>query len=128
MGLPPDVYYRVVNIASSYYVLLDRLKKMENSVMFKAPIKDGQPHGNQVIDTTAHKAEKIMQRQEECRRKIAAIELTWKHLGPVYKKFIKQHFFEHKAIESIDLPMSLQDKKDVRKFFLIKLARNLNEI
>ncbi len=128
MGLPTDVYYRVVNIANSYYVLLDRLKKMESTVMYKAPIKDGQPRGSQVSNPTEHKAEKIMQKQEECNRKITAIELTWKHLGPVYMEFIKQHFFEHKAMNSIDLPMSFQEKREVKAFFLVKLARNLNEI
>lgn len=128
MDLPADVYYRVLNIASSYYVLLDRLKKMESSVMFKAPIKDGQPHGNQVSDPTAHKAEKIIRKQEECNRKITAIERAWNHLGPIYKNFIELHFFEHKDMKKIDLPMSLQEKQEVRTFFLIKLARNLNEI
>jgi hypothetical protein len=128
MYLPADVYYRVVNIAESYYILLDRLKEMESSVMFKGPIKDGQPRGNQLSNPTARKAEKIMRKQEECNRKITAIELSLKHVGPVYREFIKQHFFEHKPMESIDLHMSLQDKEDVKQFFLIKLARNLNEI
>jgi len=128
MDLPADVYYRVLNIANSYYVLLDRLKIMENSIMFKAAIKDGQPHGNQLNDPTAHKAETIIHKQEECKRKITAIELTWKHLGPVYRQFINQHLFENKPMESIDLSMSIQEKEDVKKVFLVKLAKNLNEI
>jgi hypothetical protein len=92
------------------------------------PHHDGQPHGNQVSNPTAQKAESISQKQEECERKIKAVERAWSPLGPLYKDFIKLHFFEHKDLESIDLPMTLQDKKEVRAYFLIKLARNLNEI
>ncbi|HCM22824.1 MAG TPA: hypothetical protein DHW78_00655 [Ruminococcaceae bacterium] len=128
MDLPADIYYRVINISSSYYALLDRLKKIENSVIYKAPVKDGQPHGGGISDPTARKTEKIVQKQEECNRKITAIERAWNHLGPIYKDFIKLHFFEHKAIERIDLPMSIQEKEDVRQVFLIQVARNLNEI
>jgi hypothetical protein len=128
MNLPADVYYRVVNISESYYVLRDRLKKIETSVMHNTARKDGQPHGNQIADTTAHKAEKIIEKQEECERKIKAVERAWSPLGPLYKDFIKLNFFEHNDMQSIDLPMTLQERKEVRAYFLIKLARNLNEI
>ena len=128
MNLPADVYYRVVNIAQSYYILLNRLKHMESSVMYRTPHSDGQPHGSQISNPTADKAEKISERQEECERKIKAVERAWNLLGPRYREFIKLHYFEHRKIESIDLPLSPQEKKDVRIFFLIKLARNLHEI
>ena len=128
MQLPIDVYYRVVNISESYYVLLNRLKEIENSVMYNTARKDGQPHGSQISDTTAHKAERIIVKQEECKRKITAIERALNPLGPLYKDFIKSNLFEHKDLQSIDLPLSPQEKKDVRKFFLIKVAQNLNEI
>lgn len=128
MGLPVDVYYRVVNISESYYVLRNRLKKIESSVLYNTARKDGQPHGNQVADTTAHKAEQIIEQQEECLRKIKAVEQAINPLGPIYKDFIKLNIFEHKDIKNIDLPMSFQEKKDVRTFFLTKVARNLNEI
>lgn len=128
MNLPADVYYRVVNIAESYYVLLNRLKEIENSVLHNTAPKDGQPHGNQISRPTEHKAEKILEKQEECKRKINAIERALKPLGPRYKDFIKLNFFEHKDMRSIDLPMSFQEKNDVRHFFLTKVARNLNEI
>lgn len=128
MNLPADVYYRVVNISESYYVLLDRLKEMENSVMHNTAPKDGQPHGNQLGDPTAHKAERLIEKQEECDRKIKAIERSLNPLGPIYKDFIKLNFFERKRMNDIDLPMSFQEKKDVRTFFLNRLARNLNEI
>lgn len=128
MQLPIDVYYRVVNISESYYVLLNRLKQIECSIMNNTSHNDGQPHGNQVGKPTEHKAEKIIEKQEECKRKIKAIERVWNRLGPLYKDFIKLHFFEHKNIKSVDLPMSAQEKQDVRKYFLFKLAQNLNEI
>ncbi len=128
MKFPADVYYRVVNIAESYYVLQKRLIEFEKSIFEVTPHNDGQPRGNQVSDPTALKAELITKRQEECSRKIKAIERALSPLGPVYRDFIKLNFFEHKDIQSIDSPMSLQEKKDVRKFFLIKVARNLNEI
>lgn len=128
MNLPADIYYRVVNIAQSYYILLDRLKQVESSVVYRTPHRDGQPRGNQVSNPTADKAEKITERQAECERKIKAIERAWNVLGPRYKEFIKLHYFEHREIESIDLPMSAQEKKDVRTFFLTKLAMNLHEI
>jgi hypothetical protein len=89
---------------------------------------DGQPHSNQVGKPTEQKAEKIIVKQEECERKIKAVERAWNPLGPIYKDFIKLNLFEHKDIESIDLPMTLQEKKEVRSYFLIKLARYLNEI
>lgn len=127
MFLPPDIYFRVVNIAESYYVLLKRLKKIESYVLYGTAPKDGQPRGNQISDTTSSKAEKIMSRQAECKRKIEAIELAQKPLGPLYKEFIKLNFFEHRKAEEIELPMSSEDKRDVRKFFLKKLAQNLNE-
>lgn len=128
MNLPVDVYYRVLNISESYYILLKRLKEIENSVLQNTVHSDGQPHGNQIGQPTEHKAEKIIEKQEECERKIRAIERAWNPLGPLYKDFIKFNFFEHKDIQSIDLPMSLQEKKEVRIYFLTKLARNLNEI
>ncbi len=128
MDLPADVYYRVVNISESYYVLRKRLKRIENSVLQSTVRKDGQPRGNQISNTTANRAEKIVEKQSECERKIEAIERALKPLGPLYKDFIKLHFFEHKKTEEIDLPMSVEEKRDVRKFFLIKVARNLNEI
>ena len=128
MKLPADVLYRVVNISSSYYILINRLKQFECSVMNNTSHNDGQPHSNQVGKPTEQKAEKIMEKQEECERKIKAVERAWNPLGPIYKDFIKLNLFEHKDIESIDLPMTLQEKKEVRSYFLIKLARNLNEI
>ena len=128
MSLPADVYYRVVNIAQSYYILLDRLKEMETSVIYRAPNRDGQPHGSQVSNPTADKAVKISERQEECERKIKAVERALNVLGPRYREFIKLHYFEHRKIEDIDLPMSPQERKDVRIFFLIRLARYLHEI
>lgn len=128
MNLPADVYYRVVNISNSYYILLDRLKRMEDSVMNKTVASDGQPRGNQVGNPTEHKAEKIIEKQTECERKIKAIERAFSVLGPRYQDFIKQHFFEHKVMKDIDLPMSVQEKQDVRTFFLNRVARNLNEI
>jgi hypothetical protein len=129
MFLPADVYFRVVNIAESYYVLLKRLKKIESSVLHgTAPPKNGQPHGNQISDTTASKAVKIINKQAECKRKIEAIEQSIKPLGPLYKDFIKLNFFEHRKAEEIELPMSSGDKQNVRRFFLTKLALNLNEI
>lgn len=128
MNLPADVYYRVVNIAESYYVLRNRLKKMESSVLFKTVPKDGQPRGNQVADTTAHKAEQIVERQEECQRKVNAIERALNPLGPIYKDFIRRNLFEHKDMKYIDLPLSLPEKDDVRTFFLNRLARYLHEI
>ena len=128
MNLPADVYYRVVNIAESYYVLLKRLKKMESSALLNTAPKDGQPRGNQTADTTAHKAEQIIERQEECDRKINAIERALSPLGPIYKDFIRLNLFERKDMRLIDLPLSFQEKKDVRTFFLNRLARNLHEI
>ena len=128
MNLPRDVYYRVLNIAESYYVLLNRLKSIENSVLQYTARKDGQPHGNQVADPTAHKAETISEKQEECERKIKAIERAFIPLGPLYQNFIRLNLFKHKEIQSIDLPISFQERKDVRTYFLTKLARNLNEI
>lgn len=128
MHLPMDVYYRVVNISESYYVLRNRLKQMENSVLHNTARKDGQPHGNQLSQPTEHKAERIIEKQEECERKIKAIEKAMESLGPVYKDFIKLYFFEHKDIRTADLPMSPEEKKDVRTYFLTKLAQNLNEI
>ncbi len=128
MQLPADVYYRVVNIAESYYVLRDRLKKMENSVLSGTARKDGQPRGNQISDTTAARAEKIIEKQAECDRKVRAIERAWNILGPLYKEFIRMNFFEHQDARNLDFPMSLEEKKEVRAFFLIRLARNLNEI
>lgn len=128
MNLPADVYYRVVNISESYYVLLNRLKKIENSALYNTARKTGQPHGNQVGNPTAHKAERIIEKQEECERKIKAIEQALNPLGPIYKDFVKLNFFEHRKLNDIDLPMSNQEKKDVRTFFLTKVARNLNEI
>jgi hypothetical protein len=126
--LPMDVYYRVVNISESYYILLNRLKKMENSVLNNTARKDGQPRGNQVSDTTAQKAEKIIGKQEECERKIKAIEKAMEPLGPLYKDLIRLYFFEHKDMRASDLPISHQEKKDVLAYFLTKLAQNLNEI
>ena len=128
MKLPTDVLYRVVNISNSYYILLNRLKQFECSVMNNTSPNDGQPHSNQVSKPTEQKAEKIIEKQEECERKIKAVDRAWNPLGPIYKDFIKLNLFEHKDIESIDLPMTLQEKKEVRTYFLIKLARNLNEI
>ena len=128
MQLPADVYYRVVNIAESYYVLRDRLKKMENSVLSGTARKDGQPRGNQTSDTTAARAEKIIEKQAECDRKVKAIERAWNILGPLYKEFIRMNFFEHQDARNLEFPMSLEEKKEVRAFFLIRLARNLNEI
>jgi len=96
--------------------------------MNKTVHNDGQPHGNQVGKPTELKAEKIIEKQEECKRKIKAVERAWNPLGPLYKDFIKLNLFEHKDMESIDLPITLQEKKEVRAYFLIKLARNLNEI
>ena len=128
MSLPTDVLYRVVNISNSYYILINRLKQFECSVMNNTSPNDGQPHSNQVSKPTEQKAEKIIEKKEECERKIKAVERTWNPLGPIYKDFIKLNLFEHKDIESIDLPMTLQEKKEVRTYFLIKLARNLNEI
>lgn len=126
MNLPADIYYRVVNIASSYYVLLNRLKRIEDSVMYKTAVSDGQPRGNQVSNPTERKAEKITDKQAECRRKIEAIERSLDVLGPKYQNFIKHYFFEHK--KSIDFPMPIQEKREVVIFFLNRLARNLNEI
>jgi len=128
MRLPTDVLYRVVNISSSYYILVNRLKQFECSVMNHTSHNDGQPHSNQVGKPTELKAEKIIEKQEECERKIKAVERAWNPLGPIYKDFIKLNLFEHQDMESIDLPMTLQEKKEVRIYFLIKLARNLNEI
>jgi len=128
MNLPADVYYRVVNIAESYYVLCKRLKEIEDSVLQGTARKDGQPRGNQISNTTATRAEKIIEKQTECERKINAIERALKPLGPLYKDFIRLNLFEHKKMEAIDLPMSVEEKRDVRIFFLVKLARNLNEI
>ena len=128
MKLPVDVLYRVVNISNSYYILLNRLKQFECSVMNNTSHNDGLPHGNQVGKPTEQKAEKIIEKQEECERKIKAVERAWNPLGPLYKDFIKLNLFEHKDMESIDLPMTLQERKEVRAYFLIKLARNLNEI
>lgn len=126
MNLPADIYYRVVNIASSYYVLLNRLKRIEDSVMYKTAVSDGQPRGNQVSNPTERKVEKITDKQAECRRKTEAIEQSLKGLGPKYQDFIKHYFFEHK--KSKDFPMSVQEKRDVVIVFLNRLARNLNEI
>jgi hypothetical protein len=128
MKLPVDVLYRVVNISNSYYILLNRLKQFECSVMNNTSHNDGQPHSNQVGKPTEQKAEKIIEKQEECERKIKAVERAWNPLGPLYQDFIKLNLFEHKDMESIDLPMTLQERKEVRAYFLIKLARNLNEI
>ena len=128
MKLPIDVYYRVVNISESYYVLMNRLKEIENSVLHNTALKDGQPHGNQISKPTEIKAEKIIEKQEECERKIKAIERALKPLGPLYKNFIQLNLFEHKNIKSIDLPMSSQEKQDVRKYFSTKVAQNSNEI
>lgn len=129
MDLPPDIYFRVVNISESYYILLNRLKKIERSALYSTAHKEGgQPHGTQVSDPTARKAERIIVKQEECQRKIKAIEEAWRPLGPRYKDFIKQNFFEKQDMQSIGLPMTIQEKKDVRAFFLIRVAKNLNEI
>jgi hypothetical protein len=128
MHLPMDVYYRVVNISESYYILLNRLKKMENSVLHNTPPKDGQPHGNQVSQPTEHKAERIIAKQEECERKIKAIEKAMEPLGPLYKDFIRLYFFEHKDIKIADLPISHEEKKNVLSYYLIRLAKTLNEI
>lgn len=128
MFLPADVYFRVVNISESYYVLRKRLKEIENSVLHGTAPKDGQPRGNQISNTTASKAEKIIEKQAECKRKIEAIELALKPLGPLYKDFIKLNLFEHRKMEDIELPMSAEEERDVRRFFLTKLAQNLNEI
>lgn len=128
MILPADVYYRVVNIAQSYYILLDRLKEYKNSVLYETHRSDGQPRGNRISNPTADKAEKKSARQAECERKIKAIERAWNVLGPRYKEFIRLHYFEHRKLESIDLPMTPQEKKDVNTFFLTKLAMNLHEI
>lgn len=128
MKLPMDVYYRVLNIAESYYVLLNRLKKLASVVPQSSPRKDGQPHGNQIADPTARKAERMVEKQEECERKIRAIERALKPLGPRYKDFIRLNLFEHKDVASIDLLMTAGEKKDVRTYFLTKLAQNLNEI
>lgn len=128
MNLPADVYYRVINIAESYYVLRDRLKKMENSVLNGTARKDGQPRGSGISNTTAARAEKIIDKQAECERKVKAIERAWNILGPLYKEFIRMNFFEHQDARELEFPMSDEEKKEVRAFFLIKLARNLNEI
>lgn len=129
MDLPPDIYFRVVNISESYYVLRNRLKKIENSALFNTAHKEeGQPHGTQVSDPTARKAEKIIEKQEECQRKIKAIEWALNPLGPIYKDFIRLNLFDHRDMQSINLPMTVQEKKDVREFYLTKVARNLNEI
>ncbi|MVB11365.1 hypothetical protein CAFE_20800 [Caprobacter fermentans] len=128
MQLPKDVYFRVVNIAESYYVLLHRLKEMENSVLNGTARKDGQPRGSGISNTTATRAEKIIEKQAECERKVRAIERAWHILGPLYQEFIRMNFFEHQDARELDFPMSLEEKKEVRAFFLIKLAQNLNEI
>lgn len=128
MKLPLDVYHRVVNIAESYYVLRHRLKEIENSVLNGTARKDGQPRGTQISNTTASRAEKIIEKQAECERKIKAIERAWNVLGPLYQEFIKKNFFEHQDARNLDFPMSLEEKKEVRAFFLVKLAQNLNEI
>jgi hypothetical protein len=128
MKLPADVYYRVVNIAESYYVLRRKLKEMESSVLNGTARKDGQPKGNGISNTTAARAEKIIEKQAECERKIKAIERAWNILGPLYREFIRMNFFEHQDARELDFPMSPEEKKEVRAFFLTKLARNLNEI
>ena len=128
MNLPADVYYRVVNIAESYYVLRRRLKEMENSVLNGTARKDGQPRGNGISNTTATRAEKIIEKHAECERKVKAIEKAWNILGPLYKEFIRMNFFEHQDARDMEFQMSDEEKRDVRRFFLIKLARNLNEI
>lgn len=111
MKLPIDVYYRVLNISESYYILRNRLKEMGNSVLNGTARKDGQPHGSQISKPTENQAEKLIEKQAECERKINAIERALKPLGPLYKDFIKLNLFERRKMEWIDLPMSFQEKK-----------------
>ena len=127
--LDPDVYSRCVATAKGYYRMLQRQKEIEEEIIHETHTPDGQPRGSGTGDPTGRKVEKILQRQRESDRKIRAVEQAWISLHKQHERdLIKKNLFEHIPMMHLDLPMCLRSMKQVRKRFLIQLAKNLHEI
>lgn len=127
--LDGDIYGRCLNTAKGYYQMLRRRREIEEEIIHESPAFDGQPKGGGISDTTASKAERIIQRQEENERKILAVEKAWAACtDDCEREFIKLNLFERVQMQRINLPISERTMKRYRKRFLIRLAENLFEI
>lgn len=127
--LDPDVYSRCVATAKGYYRMLRRQKEIEEEIIHETHAPDGQPRGSGTGDPTGRKVEKILQRQRENDRKIRAVEQAWMECeSDRERELIKHNLFEETQMQYIWLEMSLRTMKRCRKRFLIRLAKNLQEI
>lgn len=127
--LDPDVYSRCVATAKGYYRMLQRQREIEEEIIHETHAPDGQPRGNGTGDPTGRKVEKILQRQRENDRKIRAVEQAWMECeSDRERELIKRNLFEGTQMQYIWLEMSLRTMKRCRKRFLIRLAKNLQEI
>nr|DAF36823.1 MAG TPA: hypothetical protein [Caudoviricetes sp.] len=109
--------------------MLQRQREIEEEIIHETHAPDGQPRGSGTGDPTGRKVEKILQRQRENDRKIRAVEQAWMECeSDRERELIKRNLFEETQMQYIWLEMSLRTMKRCRKRFLIRLAKNLQEI
>ena len=137
MKLDQDIYSRCLATAKGYYRDIRRKKEIEREII-KASKKppDGLPKGSMRGDETARKAERIIAKQSEIERRIAAVERAWLDCGNRQEQeFIKKNLFEGVQMWQIYIllpdtgaAMSERTMKRYRKKFLCRLADYLHEI
>lgn len=98
--LDRDIYSRVLATAKGYYLMLRRRERATNPA--------------------------IRQKNEE---RIAAVEKAWIECqNEQEREFIKKNLFEGVQMQYIAEKESIRTMKRIRKRFLLRLAKNLEEI
>jgi hypothetical protein len=129
--LPNHVYNICVDVAKSYYALLQHRRETEEKILHAGKTaNDGMPKGSEFSDETANKAQRIIMLQAEANRKIEAIERAWWNStkNEEERKIIQKNLFEGVPMIYIDTTLSECTMKKIRKRFLLCLAENLYEI